>query len=117
MNTWKNLLCDTIAFGTTNGLIMTNYQDIIYISADGSYSNIHTLEHPEFIVSSNLGCLEELLPETLFIRIHHKYLVNKLHVRKLLTNGKCEVILSNGTQLEVSLRKKKTVVNGFIKLL
>lgn len=117
MNNWEKTLDEIITFRNSNGIIVTRYQEIIYCSADRSYSIIHTEDSSGFMVSYNLGSIQSLLPKPLFIRIHKKYLVNKLHVKKIVINGTSRVILSNGKELEVSTRKKKDIVKEFLNIL
>ncbi len=49
---------------------------------------------------------EELLEDSGFVRIHKSILVSLLHVKEYVRGEGGSVILSNGTQLEVSRRKK-----------
>lgn len=52
-----------------------NFNDILYLEADGHYSNIHTTYGRKFVLRMPLGELEALLPSGQFARIHRSYLV------------------------------------------
>ena len=55
---------------------------LVYISADGNYSNVHTLDGRTQLVSYQLGQLEDLIGEQLgddgshFIRLGRGYIIN-----------------------------------------
>jgi len=105
-----------IAFPDVNGLKIVNLQEISHCVADGSYTNIHLQDGNSFVFSKNLGILEARFPEAMFIRIHHKYLVNRFEVAEILLNGKCFVVLKGGARLEVSLKRRKEVLGAFEKV-
>lgn len=61
------------------------FAEITYIEADDSHCYIHT-SAKKYVLKKSLS---KLLAEDLddqFIRIHHKYAVNKLHIRQLETD-------------------------------
>jgi two-component system LytT family response regulator len=47
-----------------------------------------------------------VLPLDIFIRIHHSYLINKNRVEKYIRGEGGQVVMTNGTILDVSKRKK-----------
>ena len=50
---------------------------------------------------------EELLPQAIFIRIHHSYIINKKSIRKYIRGEGGQVVMSNGRTLDVARRKKE----------
>lgn len=113
---WHQNLTDIIAFNTADGFLVTRMQDIVFCEARGSYTIVLVQGQPEILVCRNLGTMEETLPDSLFLRVHHKYLVNKLHVRRFSANGELTLQMSNGKKVEVSTRKKQVVTEAFIRL-
>jgi two-component system LytT family response regulator len=113
MNTWDHILDDIIAFHNLDGFMATRFQDILFCRGEGSYTFILVKGQPEFMLSKNLKAVQKILPENLFLRVHQKYLVNKLHIRRYLVNGKQTLLLSNGDQIKVSDRQKKVVAKCF----
>lgn len=60
-------------------LVKIRAEDILWIKAEGVYSLLATNQR-QFLLSVNLGALEEKLKNHPFARIHRSYLVNVLHV-------------------------------------
>lgn len=91
---------------TNDGLQFINLEDIVYLEASDNYTNILLQTRQKFLVSRTLKNFEELLPAETFIRIHHGTIINKLFVDKYLRGEGGQVIMRNGSVLDVSKRKK-----------
>lgn len=96
---------DRIAVPTAEGLQFISLDDIIYLEASANYTNIY-LVNKKMLVSRTLKDYEDILPSEIFIRIHHSYIVNKNSVDKYIKGDGGQVVLKNGTLLDVSKRKK-----------
>lgn len=108
-------LPDTIALPTTEGLMFTPVNDIVYCTADGSYTRIFLLDKNEIMLSKTLGDVEELLNEYSFFRIHHSSLINLKMVKKYIRGEGGEVIMSNGKSLLVARTRKTDFLNVFLR--
>jgi two-component system, LytTR family, response regulator len=98
---------DKISVPSMRGLLFLPVKEILYLSSDGNYTTIH-LENKQKIVSSrNLGDYENLLENLQFFRIHHSTIINLAQIKEYLKGEGGSVILSDGTELDVSKRKKK----------
>lgn len=95
-----------ITLPTGNAYEIINIKDIIRCEADGSYTNFHLVGGKKLMVSASLKHYEDLLPENDFIRIHHHHLINMNHVVRFLKVDGGYAIMTDGTQLEISRRKK-----------
>ncbi len=95
-----------IAIPSMEGLQFVAIAEIIYLEAESNYTFIHVQPASRLTVSKTLKDFEELLPASIFIRIHHSFLINKNHVRKYLRGEGGQVLMSNGTMLDVARRKK-----------
>ena len=78
--------------------------EILYCKSDGSYTTFHMLDSENILVSKSLKNIQELLSNTVFIRCHQSYLVNKNYVRKYDLRG--SLILSTNNKVPVSGRLK-----------
>jgi two-component system LytT family response regulator len=58
------------------------------------------------MVSASLKHYEDLLPENTFIRVHHHNLINLQHVVRFLKEDGGYAVMSDGTRVEISRRKK-----------
>ena len=63
------------------------------------------------LVSELLKEYEMLLPDSKFCRIHKSHIVNLGHVDKYLNGSGGSVVMSNGTSLEVAVRRKKEILD------
>ena len=82
--------------------------DILRLEADRSYTYIHLVNKRPFIASKTLKHFEEMLEDFHFIRTHKSHLVNPKHITRL-SNDHEFVLLSDGSKVDVSRRKKEEV--------
>jgi two-component system, LytTR family, response regulator len=108
-------LPDTIALPTNEGLTFASVNDILYCTADGSYTRLYMMDKSEIFLSKTLRDVEELLTGYNFFRIHHSTLVNLKQVRKYLRGEGGEVVMSNGKSLMVARTRKADFMNVFLK--
>jgi two-component system LytT family response regulator len=96
----------TLATGTAYEIV--NIKDIIRCQADGSYTYFYLTDKRKLMVSAGLKHYEELLPENEFIRVHHHHLINMSHVVRFLKEDGGYAVMSDGTKIEISRRKKES---------
>lgn len=90
---------------TSNGFAFLDKKDIIYCQSDSNYTHIYTSEK-EYLVSKTLKTIQELLPQDDFLRVHHSFVVNVVHIKEYSRKDGGYVILSNGKSISVSKSKK-----------
>ena len=56
-------------------------------------------------MSVSLSVYEELMPEEMFYRIHKSYLINCVHVKKIIRDEIGQVVINNEFTLPVSRRR------------
>ncbi|MBU0488111.1 MAG: LytTR family DNA-binding domain-containing protein [Bacteroidetes bacterium] len=88
-------------------IVFLEIKDIVYFKADGSYTQIFTLQGTKHLASRSIGEFESLLNSSPFFRIHHSYLVNKEFVSEIRKSNPPTVVLQGIHQLPVSRRKKE----------
>jgi two-component system LytT family response regulator len=96
-----------ITLPTGNAYEIVNVKDIIRCEADGSYTTFFLESKKKLLVSASLKHYEDLLPEEDFIRVHHHHLINMSHVVRYLKTDGGYAVMSDGTQIEISRRKKE----------
>ena len=64
------------------------------------------MQNNKYVVSRTIKDFEEILPVEIFIRIHNSYIINKDYLEKYIRGEGGQVVLSNGTILDVAKRKK-----------
>lgn len=79
--------------------------DIDWIGAEGNYVRIHT-QGTVYLHRETLRHLQEMLDPARFLRIHRGVIVNveRIHEIHPLFNGNAEVVLRDGTRLNLSRR-------------
>jgi two-component system LytT family response regulator len=102
-----------LALPNTEGLAFVNLDEIIRCQADANYTGIFLTSGKKILVARTLKDYEELLSEDNFCRVHHAHLINLKHVREYIKGEGGVVLMSDGSRVEVSRRKK----NEFIERL
>jgi two-component system LytT family response regulator len=98
-----------IAVPSNEGVYFFTIDEILRLEADRSYTHIHLVGKRPFIASKTLKHFEEMLDEFQFIRTHKSHLVNPRHITRV-SNDNEFVLLTDGSKVEVSRRKKDDVL-------
>jgi two-component system, LytTR family, response regulator len=106
---------DKIPLSTSNGLIFVKLTDIMYCESSGNYTSFFLNDDKKIMVSRQLGEYEKLLPETNFIRIHDKYIINLSCIKEYKKGSGGEVILENDKEIPVATRRKEEFLARFEK--
>lgn len=96
-----------IAISSMEGLQFVVTDDIIYMEANSNYTIFFLTGNRKVTATKTLKDFEELLPASIFIRIHHSYLINKNGVEKYIKGDGGQVLMKNGVTLDVARRKKE----------
>ncbi len=104
-----------IPLSTSNGLVFVKISDIMYCESSGNYTNFYISDGKVILVSRQLGEYEKLLPETDFIRIHDKYVIQLSFIKEYIKGSGGEVVLENGKELPVAARRKEDFLARFEK--
>jgi two-component system LytT family response regulator len=95
-----------IAIPSLEGISIVNIDEIIRCEADTNYTRIYLINGEAILVSKTLKEYEDMLTEYHFIRVHHHNLINLNHVQKYIKGEGGYAIMSDGSSVEVSRRKK-----------
>jgi two-component system, LytTR family, response regulator len=108
---------DKIRLRDNTGFEIVDFKDILYVEARGSYSSVCFLKDSNtpknIITGTSLNEYEELFPNDFFCRAHRSYLVNCMHVKKVLADDNSFVIMKNGDKLPVSRRRIPELMEFF----
>lgn len=86
------------------------YNNIVFIEAYGSYSNLYTY-NKFYTISKTIKSIIHNFPES-FVRVHRSYAVNLDHVQSFSTD---EVIMNNETRIKISRAKKMALLEAIQK--
>jgi two-component system LytT family response regulator len=95
-----------ITLPTGNAYEIVNIKEIIRCEADGNYTVFFLSDKRKMVVTMGLKHYEDLLPPNDFFRIHNHHLVNVNHVSRVLKEDGGYAIMSDGSKIEISRRKK-----------
>ncbi len=95
-----------IAVATSVGLEIIAIEKILYLEATSNYTYIHTIAEKPLLASKTLKEFEDILPANLFFRIHNASLVNITAIKKYNKGEGGQVVLTDGTILDVARRRK-----------
>ncbi|GAB4038229.1 7TM diverse intracellular signaling domain-containing protein [Spirosoma jeollabukense] len=96
-----------IAIPTLDGMLLFPIGDITWLEAAGSYTTIHLSNQKTVLASRGLAEFEHLCTEgESFFRTHKSHIVNLNHVVKYLRGEGGQVILDDGSTVDVSRRSK-----------
>jgi len=86
------------------------YNNIVFIEAYGSYSNLYT-NSKFYTISKTIKSIIHDFPET-FVRVHRSYAVNLDHVKSFSAD---EVVMNNNTRIKISRAKKMALIEAIQK--
>jgi len=98
---------------STKGFDVVSLDEIIYCSSDSNYTNFYFTNRKSICSSKPLHDYEDLLKKQRFFRIHKSYLVNLDHIDRYVKGEGGILVMKNGTELEVSRRRKAHLLNQF----
>jgi two-component system LytT family response regulator len=114
----QNITADTnrplrLALPGMSDIQYVQLMDIIHLQAESNYTKLYFTKGKSFLSSKTLLEYEKTLEESGFVRVHKSHMVNVMHITNYDKQGM--ITLSDGTEVEVSRRKRSTVVDLFRK--
>lgn len=102
-----------IVVSTARGALVIPLREIDWIEAADNYARIRTGTR-NYLLRESLGTLEDRIGSSGFVRAHRRALVRVDAVQRLTTNdnGVCVAILSSGTRIPVSRRRRASFVRA-----
>jgi two-component system LytT family response regulator len=100
---------ESIIIHTSKETFKVYYHEILYLQADSNYTHIYFINRNSVILAKTLKYYAELLKDN-FIRTHQSYLVNKIHIDKVVSNKqKCVIRMVNNIEIPISNRMKHII--------
>ncbi|MBN1927194.1 MAG: response regulator transcription factor [Prolixibacteraceae bacterium] len=99
-----------IVLKTAEAINIVDISDIVYCKSDSNYTTFHFINGEKIMISRGMKEYEELLSDYGFFRPHHSYLVNIQHISKLDKSDGGFLILKEGSEIPVSSRRKKNLI-------
>ena len=102
----KNDRFKKIIVPTNTGFEFLDVADIMRCESHINYTTLYLKENKKLLVAKTLKEFEEMLSEYHFFRVHNSHLVNLACVKSYHKGKGGSVILADGTEIEVSTRRK-----------
>ncbi|RZJ69974.1 LytTR family DNA-binding domain-containing protein [Flavobacterium sp.] len=96
-----------IALSTSDGIHLFEITDIIRCESEDNYTKFFIRNNKPILISKTLKEYEELLTEHGFERIHQSHLINLSYLKSYIKKDGGYVIMSDGSHLPISQRKKE----------
>lgn len=97
-------------------ITVLNITEIAYFSAQGTYTEIVTIDGNRLVASKNLKFYADILerhPD--FVRIHRSSLVNKFYLSAIRRDGNLNfVVMKDNTELEISSARKEEIISQLL---
>lgn len=87
---------------------------ILFVKAQSNYSIFHLSNGRKIVASKTLGSFYNYLTQFHFIRCHQSYLVNPQFIRRISRCKSMVLILDQGSEIPVSRRHRKLILNMFL---
>lgn len=104
-----------MAIPTITGLTFISLQDIVRFEAKGSYSYIYIDGEEPVIATRTISEYEELLPSSVFFRIHNSHIINLTRIAKYHKGRGGTVEMEDGTMIEVASRRREEFLRQMLK--
>jgi two-component system LytT family response regulator len=105
---------DKIGISSLDGIDYVDVDDIIYLKADGKYTEIIT-RNGKLVSSKNLKMFSYILNERLFVRVHNSYIVNISLISRFKKDDGM-LILKDGTSISVSKSRKDFLLKRLVHI-
>ena len=104
-----------MAVPTMNGLSFVVMKDILRLEASGSCTKIYLSNGEQLITTRIIKEYEELLPATIFYRVHNAHIINLNRVQNYQKGRGGSVHMEDGTSIEVAFRRRDDFLNRLLK--
>jgi two-component system LytT family response regulator len=105
-----------IVLRTTEAMHIIDVSEIIYCKSDNTYTTFYLSDKKEILVSRSIKEYAELLEGYNFLRPHQSYLVNINCIKKIDKSDGGFIIMNNGREIPVSIRRKQSLMQILSKL-
>jgi len=103
---------ERIVVPTSSGYTLLEVGAIMYLEAEGAYTNVTLKDSTRLMISRSIGEYEQRLAALNFVRIHRSVMVNLQYVKEYVRGRGGYVMLKDGTHLNVSARKRMALMQS-----
>lgn len=104
-----------MAVPTLTGLVFIPIKDIMRFEAKGSYTSIYLTNTDEIVATRNIKEYEDLLPDSIFCRVHNSHIINLHKIQKYHKGRGGYIIMEDGSNIEVASRRREEFLRRLLK--
>jgi len=102
---------DKLAIPCGDGIELIAFDKIIRCEADRAYCTFHLIDKRKILVSKSMKEFEETLIHKDFMKVHKSNIVNINFVKKFVRGKSGHLVMSDGSVVAVSIRKKAELLD------
>ncbi len=112
-NRSENLVTEItkLALPCDDGIELIAFDKVIKCQADRAYCNFYFTDNSKKLISKPMKEFEELLVTNNFLKVHKSTIVNTQHIEKFIRGKAGHLLMSDGSIVNVSVRKKEEIMN------
>lgn len=107
---------DKISLHTLDQIIIVSLNDIIRCESDSNNTIFHLQDKRKIFVTKTLKYFSDMLQSYEFVRIHQSHLVNLHYISAYIKTDGGYLMLKNGENVPVSVRKKTEIIEILDKM-
>jgi len=100
-----------IALNSIDKVQIVNVDDIIQCESQKNYTLFYLINKKQVLVTRTLKEFEDMLEGDNFLRVHHSHLINIKHLKEFVKIDGGYAVMSDGSQVPVSVRKKEQLLS------
>ncbi|MCU0432894.1 MAG: LytTR family DNA-binding domain-containing protein [Bacteroidia bacterium] len=102
-----------LALNSADRVHVVHINHIIRCESDRNYTTFYLNNNTKpIVVTRTLKEYEDLLEPSGFVRVHHSHLINLEHLKTFMKNDGGYAVMSDGTNVPVSVRKKEDLLKA-----
>ena len=105
-----------LALHTQDTIEIVPVADIVRLEAGGNYTQFYFSNNKKLLVTRTLKEFDQMLQDHQFLRVHRSHLVNPAYLKSFVKTDGGYLVLTDGTKVPVSVRKRPEVVRLLDKL-
>lgn len=99
-----------ISLHTLEKISVVDLDDIIRCESDNNNTMFYLKNNQKIFVTKTLKYFTDILKEYQFVRVHQSHLINLQYVKEFIKSDGGYIILKNGSNVPVSVRKRAEVI-------
>jgi len=111
-----NIQFNKIPIATLEGILFIPVKEIIRVESLNNYSKLYLITGKNIVASKTLKFIEEALAPYRFFRPHKSHLINLEYITKYIRGEGGTIVMTDGSEVEVSRQRKQDFMKVFENL-